>query len=86
MRFIKYNFNVEPSDSFAFCLDDLVTFETVNSSTMIILRNGNERTLDIDIEHFVSCVFSDVPMTDEYQLVEIDSKRENLESGMFGAA
>lgn len=70
-------------NTFVFCLDHLLTADPNGRDTKIILSNGREEILPIDIEDFCANVFSDIHEEREYQLIEIDNKRpesDNSES------
>ncbi len=75
MRFIKYNFL--NGESFSFCLDYLISFESERNGTRVLLTSGRSEILPINIEDFSTKVFSDEHGHNEYQLIEIDEERED---------
>ena len=82
MRFVKFNFL--NGGVFCFCLDDVVTIESDNRNTRIVLRIGSEKTLSFDADDFCTKVFSDEHGYNEYQLIEIDESRTFDLNSMIG--
>jgi hypothetical protein len=68
MRFIRYNYN--NGHVFGFALDSMYSFEDDGENTKVLLTNGVELTLIIDIDSFCAKVFSDE--LGEDGLVDID--------------
>lgn len=70
MRFVK--FDGWEDKSYTFAVDFIMQITPQGRYTIVELAGGQQMTLEIDYEYFISRIFSDLANEREYEIIEIE--------------